>query len=1734
MSRLGPLAFTLMVAACPQQVPDPAAPDAGAVPAADAGMLTVDAGEQDPRDAGTTTDAGEVSEPLCRPDPERLNGVYHCRLDEHCPCGAHCALGRCIYDCLEGVKACEDDERCTLFGRCVQVSDEAPIEDVSGEDDEQVGEETPMPDPTPVGRVQLERLRYRVHDADTTLALRLTVIEADVSAVRVGGGRGFLKSEESERLLPDEPLLVSCTGTEDEDFIEECTLDTLSAGSEHVVYLRPRDVAGDANRWEISVFHGSVLDTLTVEKVESAPFLPETVPVTGSYEGSVQISDGDGRAMLSVPVRAEVLEDGGELRMKLIDSLRMLSADGVLWGQPTEAGFAFRRDHYLGDEAEALGDVEIHSKLESPQPLAGSGYGWLGGRFHLGIMGWLPVSQYLACYNAQFPCQFGQQHPCCGNTRDSTHLWEQMIEAASVDLKVFRRGPLPEGSEVRDHQNHMEESNSRFGDLRERIWSEDARSPWDQVAQEIFELDEINPVIDSRAQDWATLSDDSMSLMRCETQWVEDHYSCRGANAGNFGQNLPTCTDAVIAAMPERCNRYVVNPCWNGPEPFETRCIHNCYGVILDGDGPEPLTPQQYRTRDMELAQASLCAERFFCYEPPAGDDFAAESSGLFERVLPISGDLTCAQAGDAFRDQIPTAIGLFTNADAEEAEEESLNAGEMLEACFRDLDRDLPDLAGRGPIWDRADLRRVFRTEGCIDLARFWASLRWASAPAMFAAIDPAVRQSEELGDQSKANGLYLRLLTQWLQLHQFLATEGLQAHRLAKVLRQGQDEISPTAVPNLARLRQVLAGAWDVFLRPRFVTGLMGLSPTELRNADYRPIVFPQLNLQARAYHEQGVGLPVFLVEAMTTYMEVLVAEGEEVWIEGRQLQRHQGEIAEAVRQSVLMESLAQRVFERAEVGETRWGPRYLKARTQLKAVRGRVLRVLDNMMGEGNPLGIEDDDLPLYFRVDEAGDVGRFSVISRYFLDQGDGLATRAVETAADALGRARGSWLQLRDAVLQDRNHVNEQNEREIATAQRYGDEILQLCGAHRGWQRPDDPNDDAPVRSDEAIQWLGGLEHHGQCLLDSSQANCRLEAQLLYEALRPGHLEYQMCRGIIYRYRFDDGVGFNNTATNQRLVDSLQEVLDAHEAGTFGDAAIYLENLVSELTEEERRGFFEGMYGTENITLEQVTEIHDGCLSLLPNAPPTLPTYATLADGPLQNHSCYMGAMGEAELEAMQARKNMEAARAAIAEHVEAYNIAVQSCHYGSQAGSVQETLMENHMEVMGKLRAVRLAATIAAEAADVASSWWEEIVCFGCGVVGVAAKTTIQVMSDAMDAATARHELAMTRYQNYYDDLICFNDAKLHLVGMKTAQINLEGAKLGLEQAVLRTRGMMGRLDALLAEGTVATERVRQWDRPPIAHDQWLDEDVDTFLHAMRRAKRTAYLAVRAAEYEFQMSRDERGLVLSASHPGELTEALAQLRSVVNTQRINGRSPENYRAIFSLKTHLLQLASRAEFPETQYRLNDTQRFRALVNSQRYAIYDRDGEYLGQRIPFALTPFDLQDNGEGFSLPVVSASRDCAERLWGVNVSLDGDRVVPEGAARRSARVELLHKNSFFSRWCSDAEGQEAYQVQTVRPERNLFRDPLAGAPQGAQEPQVGRFPGWTRARVDARLNIEPDAFNAEDYRENESTELAARGLYGDYALFFPKEMLKASTADGIDLRRLRDVRLRFDFVSVAR
>ena len=46
--------------------------------------------------------------------------------------------------------------------------------------------------------------------------------------------------------------------------------------------------------------------------------------------------------------------------------------------------------------------------------------------------------------------------------------------------------------------------------------------------------------------------------------------------------------------------------------------------------------------------------------------------------------------------------------------------------------------------------------------------------------------------------------------------------------------------------------------------------------------------------------------------------------------------------------------------------------------------------------------------------------------------------------------------------------------------------------------------------------------------------------------------------------------------------------------------------------------------------------------------------------------------------------------------------------------------------------------------------------------------------------------------------------------------------------------------------------------------------------------------------------------------------------------------------------------------------------------------------------------------------------------------------------------------------------------------------------------------------------------------------LAGRGLYGDYAIFFPADSLAIGSNEGLVLPQVEDILLRLDYVSVAR
>ena len=129
------------------------------------------------------------------------------------------------------------------------------------------------------------------------------------------------------------------------------------------------------------------------------------------------------------------------------------------------------------------------------------------------------------------------------------------MTAASADLKLFRRGALPGEAQVRRFDEFATQSNSRFGDLRARIWNEDSRSPWDQVVQDLFKLDGANMVLDNRLRAWATLEDNSRSLFRCETdQTPVDSVTCKGTDY----QSFPAIADCVKLVRLRQCRKFVV------------------------------------------------------------------------------------------------------------------------------------------------------------------------------------------------------------------------------------------------------------------------------------------------------------------------------------------------------------------------------------------------------------------------------------------------------------------------------------------------------------------------------------------------------------------------------------------------------------------------------------------------------------------------------------------------------------------------------------------------------------------------------------------------------------------------------------------------------------------------------------------------------------------------------------------------------------------------------------------------------------------------------------------------------------------------------------------------------------------------------------------------------------------------------------------------------------------------
>ncbi|MFW6053563.1 MAG: hypothetical protein ACOC9J_02005 [Persicimonas sp.] len=530
--------------------------------------------------------------------------------------------------------------------------------------------------------------------------------------------------------------------------------------------------------------------------------------------------------------------------------------------------------------------------------------------------------------------------------------------------------------------------------------------------------------------------------------------------------------------------------------------------------------------------------------------------------------------------------------------------------------------------------------------------------------------------------------------------------------------------------------------------------------------------------------------------------------------------------------------------------------------------------------------------------------------------------------------------------------------------------------------------------------------------------------------------------------------------------------------------------------------------------------------------------------------CMRGSIGEAYLDLVDANSDVASARRAIAEHKDAYDIAMESCFILQDSNDQLAQAREAHTANMDGLRSAKTAAEgvattmgavkecTATLASGPAATPWGAIksstataAACGAGAAEAAAETAANSLGAAMDGAQAAHENLVAGIQERAELSICFNDAKQELVGLKAASMDLESAVFAVKRANARIREQIADAQRTYNDGHAYMAEIENWTMPDAAGDQWANERVNRYERDYKLARRATYLAVRAVEYEYQQSLGARQDVLDAKTPVDLESVLQTLWSAAATRAVNGSRPSDLTAVLSLRDDILRLGDESAWPEDLRPLSVEERFQVLLSSERYAEYDDEGAYVGQRIPFTLAPLEAFDFEAG-GVPLY-AHTDCAERLWSVNAGIVGEDV-HVGSDTTVTRIDLLKRNTFFSQWCDEpADGEGQFQYASVRPTRNLFRDPGVGAPEGTS-PESDGVEAFSRARIQAFMGVDRATLEDSQYANGETSELAARGLYGDYALFIPAALISRDGDDGLVLDRIDDILLRVDYLSVAR
>jgi hypothetical protein len=1079
----------------------------------------------------------------------------------------------------------------------------------------------------------------------------------------------------------------------------------------------------------------------------------------------------------------------------------------------------------------------------------------------------------------------------------------------------------------------------------------------------------------------------------------------------------------------------------------------------------------------------------------------------LSGNILSVSGESGCITGATV--NGFPSAVNLeFIGDHRREGDRAPLPGDTMLRDCLHQIsDLNAGDFRA-GSFEEQIPLDYFREQNSCLSNGAFLATLYASQRPF-------------------ESGRHYLWLLAQWTRLHTFIARQATEQAGLDTVLLAAREVTSgdrsvATSLtrPDLEEMLGVMEDGWGLVLTQENAgpSGgkLANMSGFLLVDPDYRKDVLlggmTPLNPPPSPDHEQPAGLAPPLLEGLAAHYRLVEAylrrvdkttyarsgNGALAATRARALGRY----GSALRLGQVVRQMAESIHGLAlgacfQSGCTAlpWEQRWLQARSEFLAARQSLVEFAANMVAMVNPLGIPEDDIPLFFG-DVSGDNSRFFASSDYLLNA---WAIPAVATAQADLQQAQQAWISGRNSVLQDDLLAADRERRLEAIAQQFGQVVIEGCGLAETAVGGIDP-----IVALQSFTADGNGLSPGTCFVDrgvrcAGAATPNALRTNLFERADPQAILYRLClwHELLGYLRVPGDVSTCANATPQINADTL--VCD----GVTIDKALIWND-----------------YGMSDVDPVAVHSAENRCQEALGHHP--LPVPALPA-------TCYRGRAGEALARLLSARAEIDAAVAHFDTTQAAFDAKQGQCNLAMELAGEQEAARETLNEVRAAWKRrrddARSTSTFFGTLTGALGSWGGPSVSAGGVNIGIGGLVggflgRSRAGSEA-DKEAADDELRLA--EAAYNDLLQRNSETKEIFACLSEAHTLK-VSIDADLAVIKTRSADGLAAAVTLDAEIATisqavsagkaALARETGRTfeGYAFHYWLDDKMERYRRDFLWAQRLTYLAMRAIEYEFQQSSSLRPTILSAQHPDQLEDALLVLKQDQASRSINRRRPEELSVVLSLRDDVLRIADRSGAPAGERDWTPAERFRGRLSHPHFGVYDAAGRLMGQGIRFSLDP----TAGKGQA--GVALTQRCAERLWRVTATVQGDGL---STREPGAAVLLLKRNTFASQWCAGLTDGSVGQEASIWPSHNLFKPDETSA-------SVGDAKAYTTAAIYPWFNIRRSEFYRVDYQQGASEELAGRGLYGDYILLFPRELLSG----GFDLDRVEDVLLRFDYLSV--